>query len=42
MSNSTTALVELIDQSRNFEMQTKLLTAARDMDEATAALMRVE
>lgn len=38
----TTALVELIDQSRNFEMQTKLLTAARDMDEATAALMRVE
>lgn len=36
------SLVELIDQSRMFEMQTKLLSAAREMDEGTAALMRVE
>ena len=39
---STTALVELIEQSRAFDMQTKLVSAARDLDEATAALMRVE
>ena len=36
------ALVELIQQSRMFEMQTKLVTAAREMDEAGATLMRVE
>lgn len=35
------ALVELIQQSRMFEMQTKLLTAAREMDESSAALMRI-
>jgi flagellar basal-body rod protein FlgF len=35
-------LVELIEQSRHFELQTKLLSAAREMDEGTAALMRVE
>lgn len=39
---TTASLVELIEQSRTFEMQTKLLTAAREMDEGTAALMRVE
>ena len=36
------ALVELVEQSRRFEMQTKLLTAAREMDEGSAALMRVD
>ncbi|WP_448586433.1 flagellar basal body rod protein FlgF [Thermaurantiacus sp.] len=36
------ALVELIEQARGFEMQTKLLAAARELDERTAALMRVE
>ncbi len=39
---STTSLVELVEQSRAFEMQTKLLSAAREMDEGSAALMRVE
>ena len=39
---STAALVELIEQSRSFEMQTKLLSAAREMDEGTAQLMRVQ
>jgi flagellar basal-body rod protein FlgF len=38
----TASLVELVEQSRAFELQTKLLTAAREMDEGTAALMRVE
>ncbi|MFA7440896.1 MAG: flagellar basal body rod protein FlgF [Sphingomonadaceae bacterium] len=38
----TTSLIELIEQSRAFEVQTKLLSAAREMDEGTAALMRVE
>ncbi|WP_199553744.1 flagellar basal body rod protein FlgF [Sandaracinobacteroides hominis] len=36
------ALVELVQQSRNFELQTKLLTAAREMDESSAALMRLD
>ena len=36
------ALVELVQQSRSFELQTKLLAAAREMDEGSAALMRVE
>ncbi|MGL6042765.1 MAG: flagellar basal body rod protein FlgF [Sandaracinobacteroides sp.] len=36
------ALIELVQQSRSFEMQTKLLAAAREMDEASAALMRLE
>ncbi len=36
------ALVELVQQSRNFELQTKLLTAAREMDEGSAALMRID
>jgi flagellar basal-body rod protein FlgF len=38
----TAALVELVEQSRAFELQTKLLTAAREMDEGTAALMRLD
>lgn len=37
----TASLVELIEQSRAFELQTKLLGAAREMDEGTAALMRI-
>lgn len=44
LSNVETAqaLVELVEQSRAFEIQTKLLQSARDMDERTAGLMRVE
>ncbi len=40
--DAATALVELVEQSRRFELQTRLLTAAREMDEGSAALMRVE
>ena len=39
---TTAALVELIEQSRRFEMQTKLLSSAREMDEGAARLMRVQ
>ncbi|MFQ3594522.1 MAG: flagellar basal body rod protein FlgF [Sphingomonadaceae bacterium] len=35
-------LVELIEQSRGFEIQTKLLSAAREMDENGARLMRID
>jgi flagellar basal-body rod protein FlgF len=38
----STGLVELVEQSRRFEMQTRLLAAARELDERTASLMRVE
>lgn len=40
--SAATALVELVEQSRLFEMQTRLVTAAKEMDEGTAALMRVQ
>lgn len=36
------ALVEMIELSRRFELQTRLLTTARDLDTGTAALMRME
>lgn len=36
------ALVELIELARRFELQTRLLTTARDLDTATSALMRME
>ena len=39
---TSAALVQLIEQSRSFEMQTKLLSAAREMDEGTAQLMRLQ
>lgn len=39
---ASTSLVELIEQSRGFELQTRLITTAREMDEGTAALMRIE
>lgn len=37
-----TALVELVEQSRGFDVSARLLGAAKDMDTASAALMRVE
>ena len=40
--DAASALVELVEQSRRFEMQTKLLSAAREMDEGSAALMRID
>lgn len=36
------SLVELIELSRRFELQTRLLTTARELDTGTAALMRME
>ncbi len=36
------ALVELVEQSRGFEVDTKMLSVARDIDERTAKLMAVE
>lgn len=36
------ALVELIQQSRSFELQTRLITTAKEMDESAAALMRMD
>ena len=36
------SLVELIEQSRAYEMQSKLIAAAREMDEGTASLMRIQ
>ena len=36
------ALVELIEQSRGFDVNTKLLGAAREMDEGAARLMRLD
>lgn len=36
------ALVELIQQSRSFEMQTRLISTARELDESSAGLMRIE
>ncbi|MGI4879831.1 MAG: flagellar basal body rod protein FlgF [Janthinobacterium lividum] len=40
--DSARGLVELIEQSRGFEVNAKLLSAARDMDEAGARLMRAD
>lgn len=39
--NSTTALVEMIEASRSWDTQLKLIGDARDMDAATADLMRL-
>jgi flagellar basal-body rod protein FlgF len=36
------ALVELIQQSRTFELQTRLVTTARELDEGSAGLMRIQ
>lgn len=38
----TAALIELIQQSRSFEMQTRLISTARELDESSAGLMRIE
>lgn len=37
----TEVLVEMIDQQRLFEMRTKLVTTAKDIDESSALLMRL-
>lgn len=39
--SSTKALVEMIDASRAWDMQLKLITSARDLDGASAELMRL-
>jgi flagellar basal-body rod protein FlgF len=39
--NTTQALVDMIDASRSWEMQVKLVTTARELDAASADLMRL-
>ncbi len=39
--DAASVLVELVEQSRGFEIQTRLLSAAREMDEGAARLMRI-
>jgi len=39
--NSAQMLVEMIQNQRSFDMRTKLLTTAKDLDEGGAALMRL-
>lgn len=39
--NSAQMLVEMIENQRLFDMRTKLLTAAKDLDEGGASLMRI-
>jgi flagellar basal-body rod protein FlgF len=39
--NATTALTEMIDASRAWETQIKLMATARDLDTSTAALMKL-
>lgn len=39
--NSAQMLVEMIENQRSFDMRTKLLTTAKDLDEGGAALMRI-
>ena len=38
---ATTALVEMIEASRSWDTQLKMITDARDMDSATANLMQL-
>jgi flagellar basal-body rod protein FlgF len=39
--SATQALVDMIDASRSWDMQLKLITSARDLDGASADLMRL-
>ncbi len=39
---ASAALVELVEQTRRFEFQTRLVAVARELDEGSARLMRVE
>jgi len=39
--NASAALVDMIDASRAWETQIKLITTARELDEASASLMRL-
>jgi flagellar basal-body rod protein FlgF len=39
--SATQALVDMIDASRSWDMQLKLITSARDLDGASAELMRL-
>jgi flagellar basal-body rod protein FlgF len=40
--NMASELVQMIDHARAYEMQVKMLTTARDLDQASTALMRLE
>ena len=41
MSKPTEVLVQMIEAQRSFEMRTKLIATARDLDESGAQLMRL-
>ena len=36
------SLVQLIEQSRSFELQTKIVTMAKDLDQSSMTLMSIE
>jgi flagellar basal-body rod protein FlgF len=40
--NSSEVLVEMIEAQRMFEMRSKLVSTAKDLDEGSARLMRLE
>ena len=35
-------MIELMDQSRNYELQVRMLTASKDLDTDSSQLMRLE
>ena len=39
--NASTALVDMIDASRSWETQIKMLTTAQEMDKSSTALMQL-
>jgi flagellar basal-body rod protein FlgF len=39
--NATMMMVEMIENQRSFDSRSKLLTTARDLDQAGASLMRI-
>ncbi len=39
--NASSTLVDMIDASRSWEAQVKMLTTAQDMDKSSAALMQL-
>ena len=40
--NAMAAMIDLMDQSRNYELQVRMLSASRDLDQSSAALLRLE
>ncbi len=40
--NAMAAMIDLLDQSRNYELQVKMLGASRELDQSSAELMRLD